>query len=372
MFPTEIEATVPPPYASGSSDPFRWKRILIAILAVTAFLLMIVYFIRPLLFKPNTQREQLDALLSASPTPMPATGTFVDSLYGTILFKSEGEIKEMELPSRLVNLVVASVDPQIPRESKLPDGKPTWSSDGELLFVSTQSRSISAVTFETGEYVATYTLRNDQSTSASVVVSSSPGNEVLAVGSPVEAHGSEYLEFFDILSGNQMGFYDNCSPKGIWMEEIGFVAKCKLGSNYSIVLIQFYENSSQMIPVAKETDRLSYQLLDAYDQSRLFVNRVEQGKPTLGTLTLEGKFTVLPAAEARMIPSIEAASDPMRFLASRLEKDTKLPNISQVQVSSDNLWVIFRSNATIYVALMDLREAPYAIGDWEWVSLRPR
>lgn len=372
MFPTEIEATVPPPSASGSSDPYRWKRWVIAVLAVTAFILMLAYFLRPVLFKPSTQREQLEAILSASPTPMPATGTFVDSLYGTILFKSGEDVKELELPSRLVNAVLASTESSSTTPTVVPGTIPTWSTDGELLFLHTSNRSITAVTFETGDYVASYTLRNDAVESSPTLLLPSPGNEVLAVGSPQPAHGSEYLEFFDIAMGTNLGFYDNCAPKGIWVEGMGFVAKCKLGEKYSVVLIQFSSTSSQMIPIATQSPTLDYVLLEPYDETQVVVQRILGPIKTIGKLSFTGKFTPLSAAERQALPDSAILLDPVGALAARVATETKLPTIRSVQVSSDNLWVVFLSNQTMYVSKLDFKEKPYALGEATWILLRPR
>lgn len=371
MFPTEIEASVPPPLASGSADPYRWKRWVILILAVISLVMMVLYFLRPILFKSTMQRAELGTLLS-SPTPLPLTGTFVDSLYGTILFKSDTDVKELELPSRIVNLVLAYTDSKTTAASVLPGSVPTWSTDGELLFLRSGTRSVTGVTFETGAYMATYMLRNDQVDSAPAVLSPSPGNEVLAVSTPQSAHGSEYIEFFDIATGTALGFYDNCAPKGIWVEGMGYVAKCKLGDRYSVVLIQFSSTSSQMVPLATQTAGIEYVLLEPYDETQVVVQRMQGSTKTIGKLSFTGKFLPLSSAEKQALSDPDVLLDPVGALTTRVAAQTKLPNISSVQVSSDNLWVAFLSDQTMYVSKLDFLEKPYALGKADWMLLRPR
>ncbi len=372
MFPTELEASVPPPTASGLADPYRWKRWVILILAVIAMVMMVLYFVRPVLFPAARQTAELERLLSASPTPLPATGTFVDSLYGTILFRSTGDVKELELPSRLVNVVLATTDSKSAQAVVVPSSIPTWSTDGELLFLHTGTRTISGVTFETGAYVATYLLRNDQVDGATPLLSPSPGNEVLAVSSPQSAHGSDYIEFFDIATGNALGFYDNCATRGIWVEGMGYVAKCKLGERYSVVLIQFSSTSSQMIPLTTQNTSVDYLLLEPYDETQVVVQRNQGLVKTIGKLSFTGKFTPLTTAERQALSDPEVLLDPVDALTKRVAAQTKLPNISSVQVSSDNLWVAFLSNQTIYVSKLDFTEQPFALGEAEWMLLRPR
>lgn len=371
MFPTEIEASLPPPTASGLADPYRWKRWIILILAIIAMVMMVLYFLRPVLFPVVRQTAELERLLSASPTPLPATGTFVDSLYGTVLFKSGDDVKEMELPSRLVNVVLASTDART-TASVLPGTIPTWSTDGELLFVQSGKRTITGVNFESGDYVATYNLRNDQVERSPNVILPSPGNEVLSVGSLQSAHGSEYLEFFDIAMGTNLGFYDNCAPKGIWVEGMGFVAKCKLGEKYSVVLIQFSATSSQMVPITTQSTALDYVLLEPYDETQVVVQRTQGAVKTIGKLSFTGKFTPLTVAERQALPDASVLLDPVGALTKRIAAETKLPNIQSVQVSSDNIWVAFLSDQTMYVSRLDFKEKPYPLGEATWMLLRPR
>ncbi len=126
-----------------------------------------------------------------------------------------------------------------------------------------------------------------------------------------------------------------------------------------------------MVSFAKETKTMQYELLDTYDTKSVFVYRRSGVSGQYGSLSFTGVFTPEKAETLKRFPFADSLRDPLGALKARITKETRMENVDDVSVSSDNTWATFRSGDTIYVTKLDLKEKPYALTKGTYARIRP-
>ncbi len=300
-------------------------------------------------------------------TPMPHTDSFVDTITGEVLFFREGELFAIEFPSRLETKVIG-LDGEKPLS--LDPFPVTWSEDGKYIFILKDRKTLIGTEYDTQSTLRTYSLREPLDELLAPHIHISPYNDVVVIGTRTKT-GKEALQFFLLQNGRDVGFYDNCSPKGLWIPTQGFVAKCRVGDVHAVVLVRINETSTQMTPVAKDTKTTTHDLLLEYDDESVMIDRRSGSAHTYLQLDANGRTAKPPAKYMQGLPSPEVLLDPYRALAKRIETKTGIQGVSDVSVSSNNLWMTFSANGKLYIARMDLQEPPLEFASGQYARIRP-
>ncbi len=326
-------------------------------------------------FSPKSpSRNEETAATTAESTPLEPTNTFVDSLFGTIVFFRDQSVYEYQLPTRSMHQLIG-VKQEKEKEEEVESfiqTRPVWSRDGKYLALIGDSSHVVLSEYETGKLVGSFPLHEKVSEAIQTTLSIDSASQVLAVGfSHALGVTGESLQFFSIEAKKELGVYPRCEAKGIWITGVGFVTKCALGDVESIVLIRFQPDSTTMVPLTKETTSTKYTLIDEYDQGTVIAIRKQNEKQDLVTISPTGKIQALASKNYPKGVELSSLVDIYASLATRIEKATGLSGVKNVSVATTNNWMVFETKDGIYVAQMSLAEKPYFIGKGTLPSVRP-
>lgn len=352
--------------ATARTSPRRLAGVHWGILVLVLIAILVASY--SMLRSPGGVTPELRPDLSSKEAILPPTNTFLDSLFGTVLYFQQGKLQELTLPTRKVQTVIGILGEE---ELNLKDVPVVWSADGALLSVLRDQQTIVLTEYSSGRFVREFRLRAPLEESSTLNFSIAPSNDVLVIGVSDQKQEKENLLFFDILNGAELGFFDRCQSVGVWIPKEGYIAKCQIGDLYSVVMVRFSEDSAQMVPLAKDSKTMQYLLLDRYSDSYALVGRRIGQKLELGTLGRAGRFIPLTQAELSALPSPEAALNFHDALARRIERETGFTSVEDVSVSSDNSWLTFSSEGKIYAALMSLSEKPFLLTEGKYARVRP-
>ena len=155
------------------------------------------------------------------------------------------------------------------------------------------------------------------------------------------------------------------------MKGLGFATKCAVTDANSIVLIQFEPNSSVMIPLARESKSVSYDIIDENSSGSLLLKRNRGTQKDLVTLDTKGTFTVVPTTQYKQIPDIDQIANAKSALIARIEKVTGMHPVKDVSVENDNSFMVFETSDGLWIAKLDLKDKPYLLGTGTLPSVRP-
>ncbi|MEP7166534.1 MAG: hypothetical protein ABI758_00975 [Candidatus Woesebacteria bacterium] len=298
------------------------------------------------------------------------TGTFVDTVTGTVVFLKDDQLFEYLLPTRTLRQLVGVRDEK--EVDQFTPIQPTWSPDGSLLAVMDDSSHVTLTEYQTGKLRGSLLLREKLSNGKKGVLSIDPSSEVLAVGiTGSEEVAMQTLEFFALATGKSLGVYPRCETHGVWLRSLGFLTKCALGEVESVVLIQFHPASSSMVPLTKESATVRYTLIDQYEPEKAIAIRTTQETRDLVTISVSGKVQEVPPKDYPKNLDVAQFVDIYSALAARIEKETGLMGVKNISVASTNDWMVFETDAGLYVAPVSLKEKPYFIGLGTLPSIRP-
>lgn len=349
--------------SAGKSIP-HWQRWIIVILVLCV---LVAGGIKA--FGKIVSRSSNPKSVTVEASPPPPTGTFVDSLVGTVLYMEDTTLREFSFPERRQKVVVGIKDQQA--KTQLTTTPPAWSPDGRLLALPIDRQTIAITVYDSGFLKSTLTLPTDVQNEFSL--SFSPYNDVISVGllDTSTSHHDDVL-FFDTSTGTQIGRYANCSHNGVWLSQEGYVTSCWLGEQESIVLIRFSPQSTTMITLARNGPSAFYKIIPISGTTSVFVQRTKKAQVELGSLTMDAVFHPLSASQKKALPDIETMSDPLEGLKKRIQTTLKLQApVDAVSVASNNQWLAYTTSGKLFVIDIALKETPFMIGDGKNPQIRP-
>lgn len=310
---------------------------------------------------PANFNTVLHSAITATPTPSPEkrTGTFVDTLVGRIVYFSQGHFYEIMIPNQTVKQI-AGVDNQM--IESFPAVRPAWSADSHLLAVMVDSKTVAVVTYKTGENYGVIHLDKPLDLKQKISLAFSPDSSSLLLKS--EKDGKASLTFFDPKTGVLLYSNEACQDTGVWLEEAGgYATTCASNDKNTIVLIT---------PTAAAKTRTistspQYSLLNSYDKSSLVVKRGNDA----GKLNLNGSFAMIEASKLKSFPSLEAIRSPEKFLAEKVKKAKNTEAIDDLQVSSDNSYIIYHTAKGLWIVDLRLQNNPYFLMEGSLPSIMP-
>ncbi len=312
---------------------------------------------------PKLKLSLLSSKLSPTPTSLPKeepTGTFVDKLLGDFLYFNQGGLFYDSLPSRrstqlagLAEGVVAIFPPVIP----------AWSSDGELLAVVADEKTIVVVKYDSGELVKRLLIDPKLDLKGSIELSFSPDNLHLLVAQKKD--DQTFLRFFEVNSGKLVVENSNCSGLGTWMpKQYAYITTCKVADKKMIVAIDPSLETKAATPIVSGE---MYQLINTFDSQTLLVSK--KGQP--GKLTLTGKFTPLDKKSFAPLGTLNAFADLPRALADKIETLKKTEKIDDLVISPSNSFALFHTAKGLWLIDLPIKSDPYFLFQGELPSLRP-
>ncbi len=340
-------------------------RRLIAILIV---ILVIGFTIRAFAFKQTPSAPGISQSVATTASPAPFTDTFVDTIFGTLVFYRHGSLVSLDLPTRSEHIIVGV---GANSEVKLDDSfAPVWSPDGTKLAVVTGDHKIVVTQFDTGAFVGSFPLPASAS-QKNARISIDPASEVLAIASTSESGSDQSVRFFSLLTQKELGVYPKCSGNGAWMTGIGFAMSCDVADTHSIVLIRFEPNSSVMTPLLRETSQAKYQIIDEYKPGILLVLRSRGTQKDLITLAGNGALTTIPPTQYKSVIDVEKIANAQSALMTRIQTTLQTHTVDDVTIASDNSFVVYQTDEGLFAVKLDLKDTPYRLSDGTLARLRP-
>jgi hypothetical protein len=331
-------------------NPFMRSKKLIFVLGLIALVMGFgVVFKKIPLPLPNMPQNAL-----SSPTPIPKTGTFVDSLLGRFVFYANGHFLEMMLPYREVQQIGGMTDKKV---MTFPAVKPAWSSDGTLFALAVDESTISVVTYKTGELIHSVSVDPKLLIDNHVELSFSPDAQYLVIR---EGKGKQRLRFYEVSSGKFLQEVSACTPASTWLPDHFYAVDCTENEIQQIILV---DPSSGKEMLTKNT----YELVSIYDPSHLLVKKGS----SVGSLDFDGKFTLIDPKKYEHIASIDDFKDPLMALARRIQETKKTESIDDIDVSSDSTFAIFHTQKGIWIVDVKIKNDPFFLFEGSLPSIRP-
>lgn len=340
------------------------KTLILLVLGIVALFLLGLK-LRGASAGPIVTSSQLGSLIAApSPTVPPATGTFVDGLYGTVLYQKDGKLQELTLPSRVEKTIADAGLGQIP---SLPVHEVTWSVDGQYIAVLKTESQVVVTNYETGSFVASYTLPFAFDESQMLRMVFSPDSKTLVL---YQSNAKQsLLVFVDILTGKETGRYTNCSTKGYWVND-GYITVCSVAGEESLALISFDGLTPSMITLVPNLHQKKLELLSEYSETEVLL--VKTDSPSL--IYRVGKTATmrqLTVSEMSKIPDVSKLRDPYAALRQRIMSTLKVETIDDVSVANNSKWMIYHTKDGLWIEDIALKEKPFHLGEGQFPRIRP-
>lgn len=316
----------------------------------------------------STYPTTVSTATSVEPTSQPLTHTFVDSVFGTVLFFRDSTPITVRLPDRVEHIILGvAKEAEVPLSSQYP---PVWSPDGKRVAMVSPEQKIVVSDYDSGRYVGTFPLPAN-STSETVTFSIDPASEVLAVSQTASTSTDASVRFFSLQTQKELGVYPRCSGAGVWMTGVGFAMTCTVADSQSVVVIRFEPSSSVMTPLLREANGIKYQVIDEYRPGVLMLKKSTGSHTDLITLEADGKVKLIPPKDYKAVPDIYTIVHITDALRARIEKTAHTKPVRDLSVASDNSFVVFETEDGLYVAKLDLKDPPYFLGKGTMPRIRP-
>lgn len=283
---------------------------------------------------------------SPLPTIAPSHPAFIDQIYERLVYYQQTHWYELILPDMSSATLTGTDKPNPPAFPKI---QATWSDDGTLLALATDTQMIAVTDYKTGTLKAL--LHFPFTLSSSALFSISPDMSMFSAWDMSQAK----LLFFTLSDGNLVGSFDTCRS-GFWLMDQTYMSQC--GDSISAFLL----NGTVMAKtnLLTSSPATSYTLINEYGQNTVLVEKKSGQQTSAFSLSSLGKITPLPAALFKQFP-IESFADPQKTLARRIGAHENISGIDQVSVSSNNQWVLYHSKDGIWITDLALHQKPYLL-----------
>lgn len=342
---------------------------LIILLVIVVIVLGLFSFARDLQHPVKTPPAQKEVQAS-EPTPRPKTNTFIDNVFGTLVYMRDGQLFEYQFPDRREKQIVGLRPSE--EVSKFATQPATWSQRGRFLAVMADTAHVYVSEYDTGKFVGSFALRSPLKDSQRLVLSFDPADEVLAIGvDSGTGINDERVLFYTLFSQKELGFYPHCGVHGVWLTGTGYVLRCQIENTASINLVRFEPTSSTMIPLTRERTGLSYKLIGEYSEGMLLALRTNNGQQDLITLSKTGKIS--PVATSLLPKGVTASqfANASESLKRRIEAELHVSGVKGVSVATDKEWIVYETADGLFANTLTLKEKSFFLGKGTLPVIRP-